>query len=132
MCWPITINSNVDMSKDEQNQLSIIPGEWAVKKLLGPTLDEIGTDLQKLYSIGRDKILSVAVRKSNVNDGKKANLRVARDVFWNGSFTDEAICAEYFGDFEGIVLPTIYAQTLDEMLKRAGLKKDENNKSKSI
>jgi len=86
------------MNKDEQNQLSIsVPGEWAVKKLLGPALDEVGSDLQKLYSIGRDKILAVALRKSNVDDGKKANLRVTRDVFWNGSFTDEAICAEYFG-----------------------------------
>ena len=33
----------------------------------------------------------------NPDDGKTANLRVTRDVFWNGSFTDEAICAEYFG-----------------------------------
>jgi hypothetical protein len=33
----------------------------------------------------------------NIEDGKQTNLRVTRDVFWNGSFTDEAICAEYFG-----------------------------------
>lgn len=85
------------MTDKSDTSLSIVPGEWAVKKLLGPTLDEIGNDLQKLYSTGRDKIIAVAIRKSNVKDGKKANLRVARDVFWNGSFTDEAICAEYFG-----------------------------------
>lgn len=85
------------MTDINDTQLSVVPGEWAVKKLLGPTLDEIGSDLQKLYSTGRDKILAVAIRKSDVKDGKKANLRVARDVFWNGSFTDEAICAEYFG-----------------------------------
>lgn len=83
---------------DDTKQLAIaLPGEWAVKKLLGPALDEVGGDLKSLYSTGRDKILSVAIRKSNLNDKKKANLRVTRDVFWNGSFTDDAICAEYFG-----------------------------------
>jgi len=86
------------MSKENKNtENNLVPGEWAVKKLLGPTLDTMGGDLDKLYSIGRDKILSVGIRKSNIGDDKKANLRVARDVFWNGSFTDEAICAEYFG-----------------------------------
>ena len=86
------------MTKQVDKQVAIaVPGEWAIQKLLGPTLDQIGNDMQKLYSVGRDKILTVAIRKSDVKDGKKANLRVARDVFWNGSFTDESICAEYFG-----------------------------------
>ncbi len=67
-------------------------------KLLGKTAETISDDLAKLYKTGRDKIVSVAVRKTpNMEDGKIANLRVARDVFFNGSFTDEAICAEYFG-----------------------------------
>lgn len=85
--------------KNEDNPIATIalPLEWMIKKLLGPTFDEVGSDLSKLYSVGRAKILSVAIRKSNVEDGKKANLRVTRDVFWNGSFTDEDICAEYFG-----------------------------------
>jgi hypothetical protein len=65
--------------------------------LLGPALDEIGGDLQALYKVGREKIVSAAIRKTNTEDGYRANLRVARDVFWNGSFTDESICAEYFG-----------------------------------
>ncbi len=86
------------MSKENQNQEnSLVPGEWAVKKLLGPTFDTMGSDLEKLYSVGRNKILSFGIRKSNIDDAKKANLRVTRDIFWNGSFTDEAICAEYFG-----------------------------------
>ena len=86
------------MSDDNAKQVALaLPGEWAVKKLLGPTLEEIGGDLNKLYSVGRDKILKVAIRKSNIDDDKKANLRVTRDVFWNGSFTNETICAEYFG-----------------------------------
>lgn len=82
----------------DDNKLAIsLPGEWAVKKLLGPALEEVGGDLKKLYSTGRDKIIAVAIRKSDLRDGKKANLRVTRDVFWNGSYTDDAVCAEYFG-----------------------------------
>lgn len=75
-----------------------LPGEWVFKKLLGPLLSEIGNDMVNLYTTGRDKIVQAASRKiKNIDDGKQPNLRVARDVFWNGSFTDEAICAEYFG-----------------------------------
>ncbi len=67
-------------------------------KLLGKTAETISDDIANLYKVGRDKIFATAVRKTaNMNDGKIANLRVARDVFFNGSFTDEAICAEYFG-----------------------------------
>lgn len=86
------------MAEENTKQIAVaVPGEWAIKKLLGPALDEIGGDLQVLYRVGRDKIVSAAVRKANTEDGYRANLRVARDVFWNGSFTDESICAEYFG-----------------------------------
>ncbi len=67
-------------------------------KLLGKTADEISKDISSLYSKGRDKIVDFATKKiTNIDDGKQANLRVARDVFWGGSFTEEAICAEYFG-----------------------------------
>ncbi len=69
-----------------------------IENVLGPTSKEIGQDMQSLYKKGRDLILRKGFQKlKNPNDGKIANLRVARDVFWNGSFTDEAICAEYFG-----------------------------------
>jgi len=69
-----------------------------IENVLGPTSKEIGQDLQTLYKKGRELILRKAFQKlKDPNDRKKANLRVARDVFWNGSFTDEAICAEYFG-----------------------------------
>lgn len=69
-----------------------------IENVLGPTSKEIGQDLQSLYKKGRELILRKSYQKlKDPNDGKKANLRVARDVFWNGSFTDEAICAEYFG-----------------------------------
>ena len=75
-----------------------LPMEWVFKKTLGPTLEEVGLDLQKLYSKGRDKIVSSAVKKiQDIDDGRRANLRVARDIFSNGAFTDEEVCAEYFG-----------------------------------
>jgi len=69
-----------------------------IENVLGPTSKEIGQDMQNLYKKGRELILLKSFRKlKSPDDGKIANLRVARDVFWNGSFTDEAICAEYFG-----------------------------------
>ncbi len=68
------------------------------KQLLGKTFEVISSDIAELYKSGRDKIAQKALEKiQDKNDNKSANLRVARDVFWNGSFTDEAICAEYFG-----------------------------------
>lgn len=73
-------------------------GLMAAKAILGPTFNEIGEDLRKLYAVGRDKIIDAAYRKlSDPNDGKKANLRVVRDTLWNGAFSDDEICAEYFG-----------------------------------
>ena len=68
------------------------------KKVFGKTLDIISDDIAYLYKNGRDKILEKAKSKiDNIEDGRTANLRVTRDVFWNGSFTDETICSEYFG-----------------------------------
>lgn len=75
-----------------------LPGEWALKQLLGPTFETIGKDLASLYAAGRDRILSTAHRKlRDPDDGKRTNLRVTRDVLWNGSFAEDEICAEYFG-----------------------------------
>jgi len=87
------------MSDSDEKKLSIsLPGEWALKQAFGPVLSELGEDMKKLYAIGRDKIILAGFKKiTDKADGKSANLRVTRDVFWNGSFTDEAICAEYFG-----------------------------------
>ncbi len=84
---------------DEEKKYSLsLPGEWAVQKLLGPMIDEIGKDLGKLYSVGRDRILNAAARKvDDLEDGKVANLRVAKEVLWSGSFSDSEICVEYFG-----------------------------------
>ena len=86
------------MMKDEKGFSIALPGEWALRKVLGPTLEEFGEDLKALYSKGRDNIIAAASRKiKNSEDGKRANLRVARDVLWNGAFTDDEMCAEYFG-----------------------------------
>jgi hypothetical protein len=69
-----------------------------IERVLGPTADELGKDVLKLYKMAKNLILQKAFKKlKNPNDGKRANLRVARDVLWNGSFTDDVICAEYFG-----------------------------------
>ena len=75
-----------------------LPGEWAVKKLLGPVLSEIGDDLKRLYATGRDRIITTAINKvDDIDDGKIPNLRVTRDVLWNGAFCQDKVCAEYFG-----------------------------------
>jgi hypothetical protein len=75
-----------------------VPGEWAVRKLIGPLFDEVGTDLARAYAAGRDKLLSKATSKvEDLEDGRRANLRVAKDVLMNGSITDDEVCAEYFG-----------------------------------
>ena len=51
-----------------------------------------------MYVVGRDKIVSAAYRKiEDPDDQKVANIRVARDVLWHGAFSDDEICAEYFG-----------------------------------
>src|SRR5437870_5762225 len=91
-------NSDEKKPTEIDHQHSFIPFEWAVKKVLGPVLQEFGDDIKKLYAKGRDSILNAAYKKiTNPDDGKRANLRVAHDVFSNGVFTDDEVCAEYFG-----------------------------------
>ena len=86
------------MSDDEKKIAIALPGEWALQKAFGPALTEIGEDLKKIYAKGRDKLVAAAYRKiDNPDDGKQANLRVTRDVLWNGAFTEDEVCAEYFG-----------------------------------
>ncbi len=84
---------------ERDKRLSVsLPGEWILQRVLGPVLDEIGQDLAHVYAKGRDLIVGAAARKvANLDDGKSANLRVSRDVFWNGAFTDDELSAEYFG-----------------------------------
>ena len=78
--------------------LEVIPGADAVRRVLGPTADLIGEDLAKLYAKGRDRLMRAATRKvPDLDDGKCANLRVARDVLWHGAFAESDICSEYYG-----------------------------------
>lgn len=73
-------------------------GGYVGTKLFGTALATMGDDINKLYVKGRDKIVEVATKKvDNPDDGKKVNLRTARDVLWNGAITDNEVCAEYFG-----------------------------------
>jgi hypothetical protein len=71
---------------------------YVAQQLFGKTLAEMGDDLNKMYKANRDKLLAKAAKKvPDPNDGAKPNLRVARDVIWNGAVTDDEVCAEYFG-----------------------------------
>ena len=71
---------------------------YVAQQLFGKTLAEMGDDLNKVYKANRDKLLEKAAQKvADPNDGAQVNLRVARDVIWNGAVTDDEVCAEYFG-----------------------------------
>ncbi len=64
---------------------------------MGPILDTIGHDFQTPYESGRDKLINRAAEKmSDLNDGKRANLRMARDILWNGAFSESEVCVEYY------------------------------------
>ena len=87
-------------------------GGWVAKRLLGPTLDAIGDDLRTLYAAGRDRIISRAADKvKDLDDGKHANLRVARDVLWNGAFSESGVCVEYYA---GLLAASRSADGLDD------------------
>ena len=71
---------------------------YVAQQLFGKTLAEMGDDLNKVYKANRDKLLEKAAQKVlDPNDGAQVNLRVARDVIWNGAVTDDEVCSEYFG-----------------------------------
>lgn len=71
---------------------------YVAQQLFGKTLAEMGDDLNKMYKANRDKLLSKAAKKvADPNDSATPNLRVARDIIWNGAVTDDEVCAEYFG-----------------------------------
>jgi hypothetical protein len=58
----------------------------------------MGSELNKAYSKGIERITQRAAAKvKDPADGAKVNLRVARDVLWNGGATEEEVCAEYLG-----------------------------------
>ncbi len=77
---------------------AIAVGGYVGTKLFGTALATMGDDINKLYVKGRDKIIEIATKKvENPEDGKKVNIRAARDVLWNGAITEDEVCAEYFG-----------------------------------
>lgn len=68
-----------------------------IQNVLGPTSVTLGQDFNSLYINGRNKILNKSIKKiDDATDKRVANLRVARDVFFNGAFSDSEITAEYF------------------------------------
>jgi hypothetical protein len=77
---------------------AVATGGYVANKLFATTLESMGDDINKLYVKGRDKIIEVATKKiENPEDGKKVNVRAARDVLWNGAICEDEVCAEYFG-----------------------------------
>lgn len=85
-------------SEDIAITAGIAGAAYLAQQLFGKTLAEMGEDLSNVYKNNRDKLLVKAAKKVvDPNDGAKPNLRVARDVLWNGSVTDDEVCAEYFG-----------------------------------
>lgn len=83
---------------DEKVLAAAVPGEWIAKGLLKPIISEIGDDLARVYRMGIDKLVSRGEAKvPDLSDGRKPNLRVAMEVLLNGSFTEDEVCAEYFG-----------------------------------
>ncbi|MDH4216725.1 MAG: hypothetical protein OEV23_07535, partial [Gallionella sp.] len=86
------------MPGEEAVITAVAVGGYVGTKLFGTALATMGDDINKLYVKGRDKIVEVAAKKvDNPDDGKKVNLRAARDVLWNGAITEDEVCAEYFG-----------------------------------
>lgn len=86
------------MSEPDKKLAIALPGEWAIQKAFGPALEEIGEDFRKLYKYGRDNIVLRAYRKiQDTEDGLESNIRVTRDVLWNGALSHDDVCAEYFG-----------------------------------
>lgn len=82
----------------EEIAITIAVGGYVGTKLFGTALATMGDDINKLYVKGRDKIVEAATKKVNdPDDGKKVNLRAARDILWNGAITEDEVCAEYFG-----------------------------------
>ena len=70
---------------------------WAAKKVLGPTLDALGEDLKTLYRDRSTRIINRAVNKiDDPEDGKCANLRIVRDVLWNGAYSESEVFTEYY------------------------------------
>ena len=92
----------------------VVAGAWVGKKLLGPTIDAIGDDLEQLYAAGRDRIIERAAAKvDELDDGRCANLRVARDVLWNGAFSESEVCVEYYA---GLLAASRSLDGLDDKL----------------
>ena len=77
---------------------SIIPFEWAIKKVLGPTFESLGNDIKAGYEKTKKKIFTSAEKKlrPSQKDGR-ANLRIAWNILSQASFSESDIGAEYFG-----------------------------------
>lgn len=83
--------------------IAAIGGSWVVKKVFGPTLDQIGDDIRGRYSEQRtqraQRIVGIASEKlgDSVDESQAIPPRIVLKVLDEGSWSDAAISAEYFG-----------------------------------
>ena len=68
-----------------------------LQQLFGPLFSLMGPDLENVYRLTREKLLSAYARKVGTSDdGQKINPRVAYDALTNAAFTGTDVAAEYF------------------------------------
>lgn len=77
-----------------------LAGLWAAKKVLGPSLDEVGTSLaswsqRRLENVGR--VVDKAASKLRDDDDGAVPARVAVKLLEEASWTDDKMMAEYLG-----------------------------------
>lgn len=78
--------------------IASIGGAWAVKKILGPTLDLLGEEMRSRIESQCVKVLISAHNKiEDLEDGKAANLRVTHDALQCASLADSDLVSEYCG-----------------------------------
>ncbi len=77
-------------------------GGWATKKLLGPTFDYLGGQIQlwtQKQTQNVNRIFEIAVRKlgSKIEQPGTVPPRVLKGILMEGAFCNDRIAAEYFG-----------------------------------
>ena len=73
-----------------------VPFEWLFESLLKPPLKVAGNMLGEVCEVNAQKFLKrYMARIENPEDGKKENLRVAKEVFSESIYTDDQVSHEY-------------------------------------
>ncbi len=71
---------------------------WAVRLVMGPTLEVVGEDVRHTYQAAKEKVFAKALTKGVIEgDSKSANPRIVIETLRSGCLTENEVCAEYFG-----------------------------------